>query len=173
MLFVTFCCAIALVFPQFHLIVALFGSFSNALLAYILPALFWVRICTPDLFYGVLWYPFDRDTTRARPFDETGGIQNELNLQYGTSDESPTATSSSSPRDTSKSSESQPLMLTINTKSDKSVAVGDSGEPFEKATGCVKFSWLLFPYTVALVGSLASVVGVVMAIKDLIDEFGH
>ena len=51
---------VAIVFPDFKLIISLFGSFSNAMLAYIFPAIFWVRIAASSYIYGHEYFPYNR-----------------------------------------------------------------------------------------------------------------
>jgi amino acid permease len=166
--FVSLCCLIALVLPDFHLVVALFGAFSNALLAYILPALFWIRICTPEIFNGVIWYPYDRNGKPNRPYE--GSIEEETDINYLTSQDGFDADNKGNQiqrksNHNEKINETAPLVL-------NTAVVSDGPRKQRTNAGCcTRISYTLFPYTVAVVGSLASVVSIISAVKELIESF--
>jgi amino acid permease len=71
--FVAFCSIIAIIFPNFQLVIMLFGSFTLSLLAYILPPIFWLRVCSTTHLYGFDFFPFARDGASLGPHPVTGG----------------------------------------------------------------------------------------------------
>lgn len=167
--FITLTAVIALVLPSFKLVVALFGAFSNALLAYILPALFWVRICTPQLFDGEIWYPYDRDGRPTKNYE--GSLQQAVDINFlsttnGDDDDDDAAGTKA--KTNTKVTENAPLVLNTEIDSDKYGGNRAQKTPLVSTFG--KISYLLFPYTVAILGSLASIIAVFLAIQDIITE---
>lgn len=158
-LYVSLCCGIAILFPKFDLIIALFGSFTNALLAYIFPALFWVRICSPELFTGKLWFPYSRE---GEYFDQSEVLD--------AAEDDNLNNSASKNGSIQHVSETDPLFGSESSSSGSKK--GKKAKLHQKYTTCGKFVSLFFPYAVAILGSIASGVGVTTAIKNLVEEFG-
>lgn len=200
--YVVLCCGVAWVFPQFHLIVALFGSLSNALLAYILPALFYLKICGYLELDGRYWYPFDR-RGRPNPYPVIGGENlapknnnnnnndgGERNLLLSSNPPDSAAMGASSPGQYGSHYENDELstrdlsLQTLKTGDvTKDFANNDSADtsgmnnpmrnPIKMEASAFRiFGMYTFPYIVAVVGTIASAIGVTMAVKDLIAEFG-
>lgn len=165
LLYVSLCCGIAILFPQFDLIISLFGSFSNALLAYIFPALFWVKICSPYIFTGKLWFPFTRSGEKL-PHEDADNGSDVSSFASSDGDISGSLSESNSKKGSIQSvaSETDPLFNTKRASPTLST---------KQTSSTTRFFMLVFPYTVAVLGSIASAIGVTMAVKNLIHEFGN
>ena len=169
--FITLTCGIGLILPNFKLVIALFGALSNALLAYILPALFWIRICTPQLFTGVTWYPYDRNGKPTRSYE--GSIQQQVDINYLSTTDSVNSKVQSPSNQDKAATEGDRLVLNTEDSSSDFNTTAKRQPKKDLVSTCGKISYQLFPYTVAILGSLASIIAVVEAVQDIIKEFGH
>jgi proton-coupled amino acid transporter len=141
-LFCVFCSVVAITFPDFKLIIELFGSFSNALLAFILPALFWIRICASEKLYGFAYFPYDR---------------------RGNALTHPLSRDSADDEDYGATADDASVQLPSSSSELQTLRRGVAG-----ATWQHKASWLALPFVVAVLGTMASAIGVTDAIKDII-----
>lgn len=227
---VFFVCGVALAFPDFKLIIALFGSFTNALLAYILPAMFWIRVAGSSYVYGFDYFPFNREGKPMKHPIDLAPLLSNLNAN-DISDHN-VATSSSNGDDANNRGNSVPISGTaelvidskINGSFDEesqrshpankrrgaykagpagsmaasarggahtkqsllSTSVNDYGggddvlnrlDPTVDAAGNavtmgVKAKHLWFAFVVSVVGCCSSAIGVVEALRDIVDNFG-
>jgi len=164
---VLFCCTIAITFADFKLIIALFGSFSNALLAYILPSLFWVRIVSSRILFGFDYFPYDR---QGRPLTHPF----KAGQRPDSEDSDGSVNTPPHPR-TRRGSLEYSLVDQDAPETDEAKAtealVSGSGVDALQPTTKTKVSTLWLPVTVAVVGILASIVGFADAIKDIVNKF--
>jgi proton-coupled amino acid transporter len=161
-LFVAFVCVVGIIFPDFKLIVSLFGSLSNAMLAYVFPALFWLRICLNTPLYGYLYFPFTRGAERLqdpRREHDTALLDDEQQRQGD----------SESGRAIGKGAVNSSGSARTRERSSSSIA-DESG--IKTPSLGTRFCWTWFPLTVGIVGILASIIGVTDAIRDIVHEFG-
>ncbi len=83
--------AIGIVFPDFKLVVSLFGSFSNAMLAYIFPAAFWIVVCSSKHLYGYEYFPYTRNGDKIKhPYEyaRNGNAEDNANVNAPNSNRS-------------------------------------------------------------------------------------
>jgi hypothetical protein len=195
---VLICVSIALIFPQFSLIIALFGSFTNALLAYILPAFFWIRICSHHILYKEKLKIVPKITKPEIHFVPKSPHSTSINRKPLIKPGKPLPVINEPqviPAELynrviwfpySRSGEpTQPLLSLYDNPFDNQEEVGLLGEKqtllqntsftrpqLPQRELSYKIKALLVPYLVAIAGSFSSFIGVSAALKDLIEQFG-
>ncbi len=175
-LFVAFVCVVGIIFPDFKLIVSLFGSLSNAMLAYVFPAMFWLRICSHSPLYGYDYIPFSRHgTPQADPFAEDIAAQAGADASILSGAGGAAAASDS---DYHHQGSTKVRVVAggkrVNGEDDDATLAGlgasDEVVINHPSTGS-KIWWMWFPITVSVMGILAYIVGVSDALKDIVHEF--
>lgn len=157
-LFVAFVCIVGIIFPDFKLIVSLFGSLSNAMLAYVFPALFWIKICSSVPLYGVIYFPFSRTGEPAHnPFLPADDGETLLG-EEGDSESASGVSARAAAHNKHRQINAEDVQV------EKPVAV-------MSPTTAQKAKWIVFPIVVAVLGIIASIIGVTDAIRDLVKEF--